>query len=93
MKNIIFSSTIFLLFSSAFILVLFSCGKPKNVGVDKKYTLKVVFSDNSETEINTISSCPPVLSTRSCNSGTYLYINCDHGDKIAVDVKYFSIIN
>lgn len=45
--NIIVELIIFLIIIG-FILILISCGKPKNVGVEKKYTLKVVFMDNSE---------------------------------------------
>jgi hypothetical protein len=76
-------------------LLLFGCGKPKPVGVEKVYTVKVVFMDNHEDTLRITSTCPPKLSNMCCSDGvgSYLIINCDHSDKVASHVKYFSIIS
>jgi len=77
------------------IVLLFGCAKSKPVGVEKVYTVKVVFMDNHEDTLKIISTCPPRLSNMCWNDGvgSYLVINCDHSDKVASHVKYFSIIS
>lgn len=74
--------------------LVLSCGKPKQLGTEKKYSVKVVFMDGKEDTLILNSVCPPKLSNMCCNSGigSYLTINCDHTDKVASHVKYFSII-
>lgn len=77
-----------------FTTLLIACSsESEEKGIEKTYVLKVVFTDNHEAEIRSISACPPKLSTSGCSSTAYLYIDCEHGAKIAIDVKYFSIVS